>query len=132
MSTGAAQTASDRESERVLFVVARPAPDYNSGDALDTSRILGLSKTSSRWWIHTEHTSDTENRKSEDSVLFYIVETNDGYVVWEAAPEEMFNHMKADPTLNTRLDRNPFITRAEAERRCKELMAAKPRKRPSP
>jgi hypothetical protein len=63
-------------------------------------------------------------------ILFYVVHTSDGYTVWETTPDAMFERTKRDPTLNARLDRTPFKTRAEAERRCIELTAAATR-RPS-
>jgi hypothetical protein len=59
-----------------------------------------------------------------DELLFYVVHTSDGYIVWEMTPVAMFEWTKKDPTLTARLDRTPFATRAEAERRCIELAAA--------
>ena len=53
--------------------------------------------------------------------LFYVVKEPRGYVVWEMAREKIFERTRTDPTLNSRLDRVPFATRAEAEQRCREL-----------
>jgi hypothetical protein len=47
--------------------------------------------------------------------LFYVVKTANGYSVWQATPEEVFDRTREDPTLNARLDRTPFATRAEAQ-----------------
>jgi hypothetical protein len=56
--------------------------------------------------------------------LFYVVKRADDYFVWETTPSEIFEHTKEDPTLNNRVDRTPFTTRAEAEQRRRELTAA--------
>jgi len=62
--------------------------------------------------------------------LFYVVQKIDGYVVWETTPSEIFERTIDDPTLNSRLDRTPFTTRAEAEQRRRELTAAQSKKNP--
>ena len=62
--------------------------------------------------------------------LFFVVKTTDGYSVWETTPYEVFERIRQDPTLNDRLDRVPFITRAEAEQRRQELTAAQSKKNP--
>jgi hypothetical protein len=61
--------------------------------------------------------------------LFYVVKRLDGYFVWET-PSEIFERTIDDPTLNSRLDRTPFTTRAEAEQRRRELTAAQSKKNP--
>jgi hypothetical protein len=62
--------------------------------------------------------------------LFYIVKGLDGYFVWATTPSELFERMREDPALNTRLDRAPFTTRAEAEQRRRELTAKQSKKNP--
>jgi hypothetical protein len=61
--------------------------------------------------------------------LFYVVKRLDGYFVWET-PSEIFERTIDDPTLNCRLDRTPFTTRAEAEQRRRELTVAQSKKNP--
>jgi hypothetical protein len=54
-------------------------------------------------------------------LFYYVVKLDSGYVVWEITHDEMAERIRADPTLAGRLDRAPFRTRAEAERRRDEL-----------
>jgi hypothetical protein len=53
--------------------------------------------------------------------MFYVIKERRGYVVYEATPEDLFMWTKDDPTLNSRMDREPFTTRAAADRRCTGL-----------
>jgi hypothetical protein len=62
--------------------------------------------------------------QNPEGTLFYVVKTLGGYAVWEATPQAAYDFTKEDPTLNARLDRTPFSTRAEAERRREVLRAA--------
>ena len=62
--------------------------------------------------------------------LFYVVKRLDGYFVWETTPSEIFERTIDDPTLNSRLDRAPFTTRAEVEQRRRELTAAQSKSNP--
>jgi hypothetical protein len=52
--------------------------------------------------------------------LFYVVKTSSGY---EMTPAEMRNRMAADRKLERSLDRSPFTTREEADKRIAELNA---------
>jgi hypothetical protein len=54
-------------------------------------------------------------------VMFYVIKERRGYVVYEATPEDVFMRTKDDPMLTSRMDREPFMTRATAERRCNGL-----------
>jgi hypothetical protein len=53
--------------------------------------------------------------------MFYVIKGRRGYFVYEATPENLFMRAKDDPTLTLRMDRDPFTTRVEADRRSKGL-----------
>jgi hypothetical protein len=54
-------------------------------------------------------------------LLYFVVKVGDSYVVWEITAKEMYARVNADPTLGARLERAPFASRAEAEKRRDEL-----------
>jgi hypothetical protein len=62
--------------------------------------------------------------------LFYVIKKGDGYFIWETTPSEIFKRTEEDPTLNSRLDRAPYTTRAEAEQRLRKLIAGQSKKNP--
>jgi hypothetical protein len=59
--------------------------------------------------------------------LFYIIKKAGVYSIWEATPVQMLELSARDRTLNGRLDRAPFRTRADAEARIKHLIAFPPK-----
>jgi len=71
---------------------------------------------------------DQFRAQSSVSTGFYIIKTSDGYSVWEATPDAVFQLTREDPSLHQRLERAPSATRAEAEKRC-DTLAAKEMKR---
>ena len=58
-------------------------------------------------------------------LLFFVVKEADGFAICEGTREEMFELTIRDGTLDVRLDRTPFKTRAEAEARLRYLLASK-------
>jgi hypothetical protein len=64
-----------------------------------------------------------------DQTLYYVVragETGEPYAIWEMTAEAMAERVEKDSTLVKRLDRAPFKTRAEAEKRRNELNSGQP------
>jgi hypothetical protein len=55
-------------------------------------------------------------------MLYFVVKQDNGYVIREMTAEEMYSRIKADPALSKRLDRSPFSTQQEAEKRRRALI----------
>ena len=55
--------------------------------------------------------------------LYFVVKVGRLYAIWKMTPEQMYARVNADPTLKDHLDRAPFKTRTEAEKRRDELNA---------
>jgi len=56
-----------------------------------------------------------------DQTLYYVVLVGKTWAVWGMTTEAMAERVEEDSTLVKRLDRAPFKTRAEAEKRRDEL-----------
>ena len=61
-----------------------------------------------------------------DQTLYYVVRVGETWAVWEMTSEAMAERVGQDSTLVKRLDRAPFKTRAEAEKRRDELNLGQP------
>ena len=53
--------------------------------------------------------------------LYFVIKQGGRYAVLETTAEQMYARISADPTLTDSLDRSPFKTRSEAEKRRDEL-----------
>ena len=60
-----------------------------------------------------------------EPLLYYLVRTDNTYAIWEMTARLMNARIHADPTLKDRLDRAPFRSRIEAEKRQEELQGSK-------
>ena len=56
--------------------------------------------------------------------LYFVVRIAKTWGIWELTAEAMAERVEQDRTLLSRLDRAPFKTRAEAEKRLDKLNAA--------
>jgi hypothetical protein len=61
-----------------------------------------------------------------DQTLYYVVLVGDIWAIWEMTVETIAERSREDSTLVKRLDRAPFKTRAEAEKRRNELNSGQP------
>ena len=61
-----------------------------------------------------------------DQTLYYVILVGDIWAIWEMTVETIAERSREDSTLVKRLDRAPFKTRAEAEKRRNELNSGQP------